>query len=279
MKLVGIIGWPLGHSLSPTMHNAAFQAAGMADWRYDLLPIPPDELGSHLGKLREEGGYRGLNVTIPLKEAVLPFIEPDETAAALGAVNTIDFQTKRGHNTDAGGLLADLAAHEVPLRGQRALVLGGGGAARAAVYALAEAGAQLAIHNRTTSRAERLIAELGVQAELLPPQELAAWRPQLVVNSTSVGMERSGDETATSQSPWPAQTPLPTAMTVYDMVYRPARTRLMEQVEAQGGRGISGLGMLVQQGALSFAIWTGRQAPVAVMRAAAEAALFGSDTE
>ena len=275
MNRVGIIGWPLGHSLSPAMHNAAFQALGMADWQYDLLPIPPDELGSHLRKLRDEGGYRGLNVTIPLKEAVLPYVAPDKTAAALGAVNTIDFRTKRGHNTDAGGLLADLKAQGVRLPRRRTLVLGAGGAARAALYALARAGAVLALHNRTVARAERLIADLGGQVELLRPEELATWRPLLVVNCTSVGMEQAGDATATQASPWPERTPVPTRMTVYDMVYRPARTQLMAQVEAQGGRGISGLGMLVQQGALSFEIWTGRKAPVAAMRAAAERELFG----
>ncbi|MCY3836059.1 MAG: shikimate dehydrogenase [Anaerolineaceae bacterium] len=272
---VGIIGWPLGHTLSPAMHRAAFQALGMTDWRYDALPIPPDQLGSHLRQLRDEGGYRGLNVTIPLKEAVLPFVEADETAAALGAVNTIDFRTKGGHNTDVGGLLADLAAHELHLPRRRTLILGAGGAARAAVYALAQAGAVLAMHNRTVARAERLIAELGAQVELLQAQELATWRPQLVVNCTSVGMMKEGEPRATEQSPWPAGVPIPTMMTVYDMVYRPARTKLMAQVEAQGGRGISGLGMLVQQGALSFAIWTGREAPVEVMRAAAERDLYG----
>ena len=131
------------------------------------------------------------------------------------------------------------------------------------------------MHNRTVSRAERLITELGAKVELLRPEELATWRPLLVVNCTSVGMEQAGDETASQQSPWPERTPIPTKMTVYDMVYRPARTKLMEQVEAQGGRGISGLGMLVQQGALSFEIWTGKKAPVDVMRAAAERELFG----
>ena len=277
MNRVGIIGWPLGHSLSPAMHNAAFRALGMADWQYDLLPIPPDELGGHLRKLRDEGGYRGLNVTIPLKEAVLPYVEPDETAAALGAVNTIDFRTKRGHNTDAGGLLADLAAHGVRIPRRRTLVLGAGGSARAAVHALAGAGAVLALHNRTVSRAERLIAELGVKVELLRPRRTGDLAPLLVVNCTSVGMEISGDEMASQQSPWPERTPVPTKMTVYDMVYRPARTKLMAQVEAQGGRGISGLGMLVQQGALSFEIWTGQKAPVDVMRAAAERELFGGD--
>lgn len=272
---VGIIGWPLGHTLSPAMHQAAFQALGMGDWRYDSLPIPPDRLGSHLRQLRDEGGYCGLNVTIPLKEAVLPFVEADETAAALGAVNTIDFRTKRGYNTDVGGLLADLEAHELRLPRRRTLVLGAGGAARAAVYALAQAGAVLAIFNRTVERAERLIAELGVKAELLQAQELATWRPLLVVNCTSVGMARDGDAGATEQSPWPAGTPVPTMMTVYDMVYRPTRTKLMEQVEARGGRAIGGLGMLVQQGALSFEIWTGQKAPVAMMRAAVERELCG----
>ena len=277
MNRVGIIGWPLGHSLSPAMHNAAFRACGMSDWQYDLLPIPPDQLRSHIRTLRDEGGYLGLNVTIPLKEAVLPFVEPDAAAAAVGAVNSIDFRVNRGSNTDVGGLLADLAAHEMALRGQRALVLGAGGAARAAVYALAEAGARLAIHNRTTARADRLIADLGVEAERLDKQELAAWRPQLLLNCTSVGMEHADDERAAQASPWPAEIPLPAGVTVYDMVYRPARTVLMQQVEAAGGRAIGGLGMLIHQGALAFEIWTGQEAPVDVMRAAAESELWGGE--
>ena len=235
-------------------------------------------MGSHLRKLRDEGGYCGLNVTTPLKEAVLPFVEADETAAALGAVNTIDFRTKGGHNTDVGGFLADLEAHELRLPRRRTLVLGAGGAARAAVYALARAGAVLAIFNRTVERAERLIADLGVKAELLQPEELATWRPLLVVNCTSVGMARDGDARVTEQSPWPTETPVPTMMTVYDMVYRPVRTKLMEQVEAQGGRGINGRGLLIQQGALSFEIWTGRKAPVDVMQAAVERVLYGENS-
>ena len=277
MKRVGIIGWPLGHSLSPVMHNAAFRACSMDDWQYDLLPIPPDQLQSHMRTLRDEGGYLGVNVTIPLKEAVLPFVEADAAAAVVGAVNTIDFRVNRGSNTDVGGLLADLAAHEVALRGQRALVLGAGGAARAAVYALVEAGAQLAIYNRTAERAERLISELGVKAEHLHMRELATWRPQLLLNCTSVGMEHADDERAAQASPWPAEIPMPTSVTVYDIVYRPARTVLMQQVEAAGGRAIGGLGMLIQQGALAFEIWTGREAPVEVMRAAAEGELSGGE--
>ena len=278
MKRVGIIGWPLGHSLSPTMQNAAFRALGMSDWRYDRLPIPPDHLRNHLNTLRDQGGYLGLNVTLPLKEAVLPFIEADAKAAAVGAVNTIDFRKNQGSNTDIDGLLADLAAHEIPLLGRRALVLGAGGAARAAVYALAGAGAQLAIWNRNPRRAARLIAQLGVKAETLSITKAADWQPQLLVNCTSLGMAQAGDENRASASPWPKELPLPSDLILYDLVYRPKQTALMRQVERAGGRAIGGLGMLVRQGGLSFQQWTGREAPLDIMRAAAERELLGVAT-
>lgn len=275
MNRVGIIGWPLGHSLSPAMHNAAFRSLSMSDWQYDLLPIPPDRLEGHLRTLRDEGGYLGVNVTVPHKVAVMPFIEPDETARAIGAVNTIDFRTNTGSNTDIGGLRTDLEAHGVALRGQRALVLGAGGAARAVVYALANGGARLAIYNRTAARADRLIADLGVDALRIEREQLYEWKPQLIVNCTSVGMENADDEMAAQACPWPAEIPMPSGATVYDVVYRPARTVLMRMADAGGGRGISGLGMLIRQGALAFQIWTGQTAPVAEMRAAAEAELYG----
>ena len=271
-KRVGVIGFPVEHSLSPIMHNAAFAALGMDDWLYDAMSIPPDIL--RLG-LREpmQHGYIGINVTVPHKEAIMNFVRPDETARAIGAVNTVDFRTGIGTNTDAAGLLDDLAANDVAVAGERVLVLGAGGAARAAVYGLARAGATVAIVNRTMKRAHRLVEQLhdragidGVQVMTL--DEAASWGMSLIVNCTSVGLHPH-----ITQSPWIFGVPFPTGVIVYDMVYRPANTALMQQCVAHGGRAIGGLGMLARQGAIAFAVWTGVQPPIEVMMAALRSAL------
>ncbi|MCE2490519.1 MAG: shikimate dehydrogenase [Anaerolineae bacterium] len=270
---VGVIGWPVEHSVSPQMHNAALRAARLADWSYERIAIPPDIVGHSLRTLRDEGGFIGLNVTVPHKQAVLPHVRPDEVALALGAVNTIDFRDNSATNTDHIGLIDDLHACGVNLAGARTLVLGAGGSARAAVYGLKQAGAHVTVVNRTKSRASAMLAHLRRTADitdvpLLPLEQAASKEPSLVVNCTSLGMWPNEDS-----SPWPESIPFPTGATGYDLVYRPRRTRFMELVEASGGRAIGGLGMLARQGAASFAIWTGLQADVDVMIRAAEAAL------
>ncbi len=272
-KRVGVIGWPVTHSLSPAMHNAAFAALGLAGWRYDLLPIPPDILGPGLRTLRDEGGYLGVNVTVPLKEAVLAHIRPDALAQALGAANTIDFRSDTTTNTDVGGLIEDLRANDIALDGARALVIGAGGAARAAVYGLAQAGAEVLVANRTPERAQAMLAALALNAGLrgaaaVTFEQAAAAAPALLVNCTPAGMWPRVDG-----CPWPDGVPFPAGAAVYDMVYRPARTRLMALAEAAGGRAVGGLGMLARQGAAAFTLWTGQAAPVEVMLAAAQAAL------
>lgn len=267
MNKVGVIGWPIEHSLSPVMHNAAFQALGMTDWLYDRIAVPPDIVRLSLRELRDHG-YIGVNVTVPHKQAVMPFVRPDDVARAIGAVNTIDFRFGVGTNTDADGFMRDLQAHGMDVAGRRVVVLGAGGAARAAVYALAKAGAQIALVNRTFERAERLIASLGVDAAAVTAETAARAAFDLLVNCTSVGMAPHVEA-----SPWPEDVALPEGVTVYDMVYRPARTRLMAQVEARGGRAIGGLGMLVRQGAAAFALWTGVEPPTDVMMRAVEGAL------
>lgn len=271
---VGVIGWPIEHSLSPAMHNAAFAALGMADWLYDKMAIPPDVLRHSLRELRDHG-YIGINVTVPHKQAVMPFVRPDGIAQAVGAVNTIDFRTNTGTNTDVQGFMDDLAAHDVDVSGRRVLVIGAGGAARAAVYGLANAGALVRVVNRTRQNADAMIASLGVPALTAANfDEASAWideasaLPALIVNCTSVGMIPNADA-----CPWPEQSPFPRGVIVYDMVYRPAVTRLMTLAEAGGGQALGGLGMLVRQGAAAFHRWTGVQPPIDVMRAAAEAAL------
>jgi len=269
---VGIIGFPLSHTLSPVMHNAAFAALGLADWHYDAMEIPPD-IPKHAVEEPRRAGYVGLNVTIPFKQAVMAYCTPDEKARAIGAVNTIDFRTDIGTNTDADGFIGDLLAHEVRLRDEKVIVLGAGGAARAAVYGLWQQGAQIVVVNRTKARAEEMLTQLtisaGVQgAQALTLDEAAEWGASLVVNCTSAGMKPQLDE-----SPWIAGLPFPQGVTVYDMVYRPVQTALMRQAQAAGGRAIGGLGMLVRQGAAAFRLWTGQDAPLDVMRQAAEQAL------
>lgn len=268
-KRVGIIGWPVAHSLSPVMHNAAFQALGMQDWSYDAMAIPPDIVQKALREPKQHG-YIGLNVTIPFKEKVLTLVRPDDKARAIGAVNTIDFRDDSGTNTDVDGLIGDLQAHDVPLEGQRALVLGAGGAARAAIYGLWQQGAEVVVVNRTLTRAQELLMSLTITAGIrdvraLTLDDAVEWGPQLIVNCTSAGMVPRVDE-----MPWVEGVPFPIEVTVYDMIYRPAQTRLMRMAEVHGGRAIGGLGMLVRQGAAAFEIWTGRAAPVDVMMRAAQ---------
>jgi shikimate dehydrogenase len=270
--LVGLIGYPLSHSLSPIMHNAAFQALGMTDWRYEAMEVPPDILAHGIKEPRQHG-FIGINVTIPFKEQVMQHVRPDEIARAVGAVNTIDFRDDRGTNTDVAGFIDDLAAHEVALNGATVIVLGAGGAARAAVYGLWQAGAQVIVVNRTLERAQAMLTQLtfsaGLQAaQVLTLDEAVEREATLIVNATSAGMYPK-----TTESPWVHGIPFPKGVTVYDMVYRPAQTAFMQQAVAHGGRAIGGLGMLVRQGAAAFKIWTGQTAPVAVMFAAAQNAL------
>lgn len=274
---VGVIGWPVAHSISPQMHTAALQAAGLTDWSYERIAIPPDIVGHSLRTLRDEGGFLGLNVTVPHKQAVLPHVRADEVALALGAANTIDFRDNSATNTDHTGLIDDLRAHGVPLAGARALVLGAGGSARAAVVGLTRAGAEVSVVNRTPARAVRMLADLQQAAgianvRLLTLEQAAREQPELLLNCTSLGMWPN-EETC----PWPEGLAFPPAATAYDLVYRPRRTRFMALAEAHGGRAIGGLGMLVRQGAASFKIWTGQPADIAVMTAAAEAALAAAE--
>ncbi len=261
---VGVIGFPIEHSLSPAMHNAAFKALGL-DWEYDKYAIPPDIIRISLREFSDHG-FVGLNVTVPHKQAVMPYVKPDAIARAVGAVNTIEFRHNTGTNTDVGGFMDDLRAHGVSPAGMQVVVLGAGGAARAAVYGLANAGARLTLINRTPERAQALIDQLKVRAVVGEGAAVAA--AELIVNCTSVGMQPKIDV-----SPLPDDAPLSTGVTLYDMVYRPAQTKLMAQVEAAGGRSIGGLGMLVRQGAAAFKLWTGIEPPLDVMFAAVQTQL------
>ncbi len=270
-QLVGLIGWPVAHSLSPAMHNAAFEALGL-NWRYVPLPVPPGQVEAALRGLVALG-FRGANVTVPHKQAVIPHLDAvSEGAQAIGAVNTLVVRDGHllGDNTDAAGFLVDLREAGFEPKGGRTLVLGAGGGARAAAYALATAGAEVVVLNRTPSRAEALVRDLAAWVAPVPlrsvplsHEALSRLVPtvDLIVNATSVGMWPD-----VAASPWPDDVPIPANCTVYDLVYRPALTRLLRQAGAGGAKGIGGLGMLVNQGALAFRMWTGRDAPVEAMR-------------
>ena len=278
VKRVGVIGFPVEHSLSPIMHNAAFNALQMGDWLYDAMSIPPDILRLGLREPKDHG-YIGINVTVPHKEAIMEFLRPDEKARAIGAVNTVDFRSNVGTNTDADGFIDDLRAHDVPISGQRVMVLGAGGAARAAVYGLALAGAEVTIVNRTKSRAEKLVDQLRASAgisgvNVTTLDEAALWGMSLIVNCTSVGLHPH-----INQTPWIHGLPFPDGVTVYDMVYRPANTALMQQCVAHDGRAIGGLGMLVRQGAIAFKLWTGVVPPIDLMHKVLQDALEGVDKD
>jgi shikimate dehydrogenase len=278
-KLVGLLGWPVSHSLSPAMHNAAFDYLGL-DWRYVPMPVDagaPGAIGQALAGLRALG-LRGANVTVPHKQAVMPYLDRLEPAAqVIGAVNTIVVApdgTLTGDNTDAAGFVSDLREHGVELEDQYVLVLGAGGSARAVVYGLACAKvARIAIANRTLETAQSLVAALQPLAPGCPMQAFAltdlprlAARADVIVNCTTLGMTPNVDTT-----PWPADVPFGSGQVVYDLVYNPPHTRLLRQAVQDGARAIGGLGMLVWQGALAFERWTGRPAPVDVMRSAAAA--------
>jgi len=272
---VGLVGWPVEHSISPAMHNAAFQAMGL-DWVYDAMAIPPD-IVRHAFVEPKRHGYIGLNVTVPFKQAALEYVRPNEKARAIGAINTIDFRNDTGTNTDVDGFIDDLKAHNIPIKDRRVGVIGAGGAARAAVYGLWQQGARVAVINRTRSRAEEMVAQLTFSASVsdisvMEMLELLDWRPELVVNCTSVGMWPQVEA-----SPWPEDIPIPSSIVAYDMIYRPVTTRFMQMVRAAGGYAIGGLGMLVRQGAAAFSLWTGKEAPIEIMYSAAQSALAMRD--
>ncbi len=289
-NLVGLIGWPVTHSLSPVMHNAAFDAFGL-NWRYVPLPVPPGQVETAARGLAALG-FRGANVTVPHKRAVMPALSTISPAArVLGAVNTLVVDRRAGttpaidgRNTDAEGFVGALRQGGFePQDGGSAVVVGAGGAARAVVFGLLQAGdGGIVVLNRTLDRAQALVSDLGghrgwssrLHALSLTPEVLveSARAAALAVNTTPLGMWPHGHG-----SVWPDGVPIPPHLTVFDLVYNPLDTRLLQQARGSGARAIDGLGMLVRQGALAFNLWTDQGIPMdelcVVMRAACERAL------
>jgi shikimate dehydrogenase len=273
-KLVGLIGDPVSHSLSPQMHNSAFQAMRM-DWAYLPLHVRPGNLGDAVRGLYSLG-FLGVNVTVPHKEKVLPFLDGlSEEAKRIGAVNSISVVEGRflGDNTDWSGFLRDLAEIGFDPTGSRALILGSGGSARAIAYALLSEGAAVTICGRDIVTLTELIAHFqklfpGRLTEPLTYRNLhdLGMEANIIVNTTPLGMTPH-----TRLAPWPKGVAFPECELVYDLVYNPPKTRFIELAEANGVKAVNGLGMLIQQAALAFEIWTGASAPVEIMRRAVTA--------
>ncbi len=279
MKYIYLFGFPLGHSISPSMQNAALHECRIRGVRYTKNPMPPEKMSDMLLALRASHCL-GANVTVPHKQTILPHLdEVSDLARNIGAVNTIvklkqkDGTVKLvGENTDAYGFMQPLRVRHLSPRGQRVAILGAGGAAAAVAYAVADAGAhEIILLNRTLARsidlADRLVAKFPHLGMAINDWD-AVSQSQLIVNATSVGMSPHSDA-----SPLPAHVPLARHAVVIDLVYNPPATQFLRQAQAQGARILGGLDMLIYQGARAFELWTNQRAPVRVMRAAAGGAL------
>jgi shikimate dehydrogenase len=261
MQVYGLLGNPVGHSLSPPMHEAAYAELGI-DARYLTFEPEPRDLGAAVHGA-DALGVRGLNVTIPFKQDVLAHVDADDLAARVGAVNTIDFSADppSGHNTDVDGVLRAFSRHDVPIAGREAVVVGAGGAGRATAFALADSGATVHVANRTVERAHALAEDVpGATGHGLDDLDALVPGADVLVNATSVGMEAD-------RSPVPAEV-LHADLAVLDAVYRPLETRLLREAAARGATTIDGAWMLLYQGVCAFERWTGRDAPVDAMNGA-----------
>jgi len=258
--LLGVAGFPVGHSRSPAVHNAALAHLGL-DWLYVPLPLPPEQFAEAAAAL-PDSGFRGLNVTVPHKAAAHELADTRSAAVeAIGAANTLTFRDGaiEADNTDAGGFLDALGS---PVAGLRALVLGAGGSARAVAWALAEGGAaEVWVCNRTPARAEALARDLGVLAVTAPREA------DLIVNCTSAGLDPDTPEGEVLEALALAGREPPPV--VVDLVYGETQTAVERWGAAGGARVVGGLEVLVRQGARSLELWTGRPAPLEVMREAA----------
>ncbi|MFB6171188.1 MAG: shikimate dehydrogenase [Haloarculaceae archaeon] len=255
MQVFGLLGNPVGHSLSPPMHEAAYEQLEM-DARYVTFEPERDDLARALDGAAALGVV-GLNVTIPFKQDVLSLVEPDDLAARIGAVNTVDVAAGTGHNTDAAGVVRAFETHDVALSGT-AVVVGAGGAGRAAAFALADQGMTVSVANRTVERARALAEEVpGATGHGLDDLASLLADADVLVNATSVGMDED-------VSPVPADA-LHGDLAVLDAVYRPLQTRLLRDAAAAGATTVDGAWMLLYQGVEAFERWTGRTAPVDAM--------------
>jgi len=283
-RIVGIIGDPIAHSLSPRMHGAAFGAAGI-DWRYVAFRVAAADLAAAVRGIRALG-IAGINVTVPHKETIIAFLDEIEGRARdIGAVNAVRLEGRHlvGYNTDAPGL-CDALTHDggLILTGVRCLILGAGGAGRSAAYALAGAGVRsIVVLNRTPSRAQEVAARVdaahpacAVAAGPLDADTVtrAAEDTDVIIQATSATLSAAMGGGG-GRAPWlrALEPVLRPGMTVLDMVYTPRRTELLVAAGEAGATVVDGLSMLIYQGARSFELWTGLSAPIDVMRRALDA--------
>ncbi len=269
MQYFGIIGYPIGHSVSPAMHNAAFKHLGL-EAIYLKFEVKPEDLRDAIFGAKALG-FKGFNVTIPHKEAVLEFVRPVGIAKQIGAVNTIDIPKLEGYNTDAYGALKALESAGVDVEGKVALVVGAGGAGRAIAFILADKGATVIVTNRTESRGLRLAEDVRKVGECIfhPYNRLGELkgRIDIIINATPLGMK--GFE---QKLPIP-EILLDRNVVVFDTVYNPLETLLIKTAKKKGCKVVYGIDMLVYQGAEAFRIWTGLEPPIDIMKEAALSAL------
>jgi len=261
MEYFGVIGYPIKHSLSPVMHNAAFRHLRM-NALYLALEVRPDNVEDAI-KGAKALGFTGLNVTIPFKESVLEYIEVKGIARKIGAVNTVDLRNMEGYNTDAYGALRALKENGVDVEGKVVLIVGAGGAARAIAFALAEENATVVITNRTQERGLKLAEDVRKAGECIfyPLDRVEEINVDMVINATPLGMEGFERKLPVPES-------IINEVVVFDTVYNPMNTPLISLAKRKGCKVIYGMDMLVYQGAESFRIWTDREPPVDVMRKA-----------
>ncbi|MEC0127880.1 shikimate dehydrogenase [Paenibacillus pabuli] len=269
--LLGVMGDPIAHSKSPAMHNAALQAAGV-NGMYMPLHVRPEQLESAIRGIVALG-YRGVNVTIPHKEQVMPYLDViDESARLIGAVNTIVNEEGKltGYNTDGIGYVRSLKEEAVPeLAGKRIAVLGAGGAARGVIYALAlEKPERISILNRTADRAVALASDLrahglgDITGSGMAEAAVILAAADIVINTTAAGMHPHVDDVLVD----PAL--IRAGAAVSDLIYNPLETRLLRESRERGCTVHGGLGMFIYQGAVAFEHWLGIPAPVETMRRA-----------
>jgi shikimate dehydrogenase len=269
-KKFGILAYPAGHSLSPALHTAAFAQAGI-DATYEKFEIPPEGLADFLQKVRTEK-VAGLSVSIPHKVAIIPLLdEIDDAARQIGAVNTVFWQDSKlvGTNTDWLGAIETLET-VTDLADKKVVLLGGGGAARAICYGLLERGAEVTVITREAWEFAGIQKDFSVSCDLIA--NLNNYQSEILINATPLGMagDLEGQSFVMSEY-FEDHKPL-----VFDIVYNPAETKLLADAATAGCETLAGLGMLVRQGARQFTIWTGQEAPVGEMQAAAEEALHSA---
>lgn len=265
MKLFGVLGDPISHSLSPAMQNAAFQALGM-ECEYHAFRVGKENLKEALFGASALG-FGGVNLTIPLKEKALEIVKATDLAQHIGAVNTVDFKEGIiGYNTDGLGAKMALAHQGIQIQGKNVLLMGAGGAARAISFQLAQDGARITIANRTVERAKALARDVSTVREVrgcgFEGLKRLVQESDILINSTSVGMYPKTRETLVTSDMMHSD------LVVFDIVYNPINTRLLQEAQKAGANTIDGVLMLVYQGAEAFKIWTGRTPPVDIMEKA-----------